>query len=86
MEAATIRAEVRAVMEKEFAEGHVAQRTNLGLPEEKSVKSGTALQSESVIDLATVSQSENRATLGSPISVVSIRSHSGNGTRASRFT
>ena len=73
-EAERIRAEVRAVMHEQFAEGRAALRANLGLPQEGSIQSDKAAPSGTVIDL--VSQSagtpENakpRSSFGSPVSV-----------------
>ena len=63
MEAAAIRAEFRAVMQKELSEGRAALRGTLGLPEEKSVKSGIALQSKSVIHLATTTSQKTELPL-----------------------
>ena len=54
-EEAVICVEVREFMRQKFDEGRATLRTNLGSHNEKSVKSGTAMQSESVIDLATYS-------------------------------
>ena len=45
-EAERIRAEVRAVMHEQFAEGRAALRANLGLPQEKSSQSDKAVPSE----------------------------------------
>ena len=73
-EAERIRAEVRAVMHEQFAEGRAALRANLGLPQEGLIQSDKAAPSKTVIDL--VSQSaetpENvkpRSSFGSPVSV-----------------
>ena len=73
-EAERIRAEVRAVMHEQFAEGRAALRANLGLPQEKSSQSDKAAPSGTVIDLVSESAGtpENvkpRSSFGSPVSV-----------------
>ena len=83
-EAAAIRAEVRLIMDKEFAEGRAALRATFRLHEEKTEKSGRVSQSELVVSLAT--ELETRATMGSPISVASTNSHIGNNANTLRIT
>ena len=74
-------------MEQEFAEGRAALRASLGLPEDKAIRPGIALQTNSVVNLAINSNDErNRGTMGSPISIASSHSHSGNLVNASNNT
>ena len=73
-EAERIRAEVRAVMHEQFAEGRAALRANLGLPQEKSLQSDKAAPSGTVIDLVSESagtpeNAKPRSSFGSPVSV-----------------
>ena len=69
-----IRAEVRAIMREQFAEGRAALRANLGLPKEETVRSDKAAPSGSVIDLVSPSAESAgnpvpRSSFGSPLSV-----------------
>ena len=69
-----IKAEVRTVMRKQFAEARAALRADLGLPKEETEKSGEAAPSKSVIDLVSPSTElagnpVPRSSFGSPLSV-----------------
>ena len=67
-----IRAEVRAVMHEQFAEGRAALRGNLGLPQEELIQSDKAAPSKTVIDLVlqsaeTPENAKPRSSFGSPV-------------------
>ena len=90
-EEARIRAEVRAVMNQQFALGRAKLESNPVAQKEGFVKSSAATSDIYVIDLisqsvASLQQPQPTIIPGSPISVASTPSHAGNGGSALGFS
>ena len=86
-----LRAEVREIVQKKFAEGHAALRTNPEAPAHNEKSGAIVALSESIIDLITRSTNafgkfSKEAIAGSEVSMASTSSHPGDGGNTSAFS